>query len=125
MIIEFTHFRFANDKLLPNDCLNILCVMKFRGSEVTTSGTSKPTSCSLHKSPASEGPDTEEAESGESRGSRGLLELLQTGDLADVDVVVGEKTFRCHKAILGARSPFFKVIKSRLIKLRITNSQIN
>ena len=36
--------RFANDKLLPSDCLNILCVMKFRGSEVTTSGTSRPTS---------------------------------------------------------------------------------
>ena len=99
-------FRFANDKLLPNDCLNILCVMKFRGSEVTTSGTSKPTSCSLHR--ASEvSNDMEEAEAG---NTRGLLELLHTGDLADVDVVVGEKTFRCHKAILGAKSPFFKVL---------------
>ena len=33
-------FRFANgDKLLPNDCLNILCVMKFRGSEVNPTDT--------------------------------------------------------------------------------------
>ena len=39
---KLTVVRFANDKLLPKDCLNILCVMKFRGSEVTTSGTSKP-----------------------------------------------------------------------------------
>ena len=74
---------------------------------MTTSGTSKPTSCSLHKAPASEASlDPEEAEPGDSRG---LLELLHTGDLSDVDVVVGEKTFRCHKAILGAKSPFFKV----------------
>ena len=84
--------------------------MKFRGSEVTTSGTSRPTSCSLHKSlGASEASlDTEEAEAGSGEDT-GMLELLQTGDLADVDVVVGEKTFRCHKAILGAKSPFFKV----------------
>ena len=37
LVIKIHHFspRFANgDKLLPNDCLNILCVMKFRGSEV-------------------------------------------------------------------------------------------
>jgi len=104
-LVTHQTLRFANDKLLPNDCLNILCVMKFRGSEVTTSGTSRPTSCSL-RSPASEAStDTEEAQPGDSRG---LLELLHTGDLADVDVVVGEKTFRCHKAILGAKSPFFK-----------------
>ena len=74
---------------------------------MTTSGTSRPTSCSL-RSPASEASsDPEEALPGDSRG---LLELLHTGDLADVDVVVGEKTFRCHKAILGAKSPFFKVL---------------
>lgn len=72
---------------------------------MTTSGTSKPTSCSLHKT-SEASLDPEEAEPGDSRG---LLELLHTGDLSDVDVVVGEKTFRCHKAILGAKSPFFKV----------------
>ena len=84
--------------------------MKFRGSEVTTSGTSRPTSCSLHKSlgTSEASLDTEEAEAGAGEDS-GMLELLATGDLADVDVVVGEKTFRCHKAILGAKSPFFKV----------------
>ena len=35
--------------------------------------------------------------------SQGMLELLQTGELADVDVMVGGRVFRCHKAILGAR----------------------
>ena len=34
---------------------------------------------------------------------QGMLELLQTGELADVDVTVGGRVFRCHKAILGAR----------------------
>merc|ERR1719290_253684 len=38
----------------------------------------------------------------------GMLELLQTGELADVDVTVGGRVFRCHKAILGARSPVLK-----------------
>ena len=39
---------------------------------------------------------------------QGMLELLQTGELADVDVMVGGRVFRCHKAILGARSPVLK-----------------
>ena len=34
---------------------------------------------------------------------QGMLELLQTGELADVDVTVGGRVFKCHKAILGAR----------------------
>ena len=38
---------------------------------------------------------------------QGMLELLQTGELADVDVTVGGRVFRCHKAILGARYPYF------------------
>merc|ERR1711936_399180 len=70
-LVTHQTLRFANDKLLPNDCLNILCVMKFRGSEVTTSGTSRPTSCSLHKSLGTSEPslDTEENE------NQGLLEV--------------------------------------------------
>ena len=82
--------RFANDKLLPNDCLNILCVMKFRGedgllfpwfsslllyikgSEITTSGTSKPTSILKFSEVLDE---SEEA--GEQGEDRGLLQLLQ------------------------------------------------
>ena len=99
-------FRFANDKLLPNDCLNILCVMKFRGSEVTTSGTSKPTRTSLTNTLEDAADDGEEG--GEEGDKQGFLDLLHTGDLADVDVVVGSRTFHCHKAILGAKSPFFK-----------------
>ena len=71
------------------------------GSEITTSGTSKPTS--VLRLSADQGDDEETTEE-----NRGFLQLLQTGELADVDVVVGERTFQCHKAILGAKSPFFK-----------------
>ena len=118
-LVTHQTLRYANDKLLPSDCLNILCVMKFRGekqklsellsphflfpgSEITTSGTSKPTS--LLRFSADQGEDSEET-TGENGG---FLQLLQTGELADVDVVVGDRTFQCHKAILGAKSPFFK-----------------
>merc|ERR1719290_81 len=38
----------------------------------------------------------------------GMLDLLHTGELADVEVVVDSRVFRCHKAILGARSPVLK-----------------
>ena len=68
-------YRFANDKLLPNDCLNILCVMKFRGSEVTTSGTSRPTSTVVRA-----GHEAGEAEENtEENENQGLLDLLNTG----------------------------------------------
>ena len=72
------------------------------GSEITTSGTSKPTS--VPRFSPDQGEDSEET----TEENRGFLQLLQTGELADVDVVVGERTFQCHKAILGAKSPFFK-----------------
>jgi len=104
-LVTHQTLRFANgDKLLPNDCLNILCVMKFRGSEVTMSGTSRPTSTF---SGAGESNGSQEGLDGED-ASNGMLELLQTGELADVDVMVGGRVFRCHKAILGARSPVLK-----------------
>ena len=72
------------------------------GSEITTSGTSKPTS--LLRFSADQGEDSDVM----LEENRGFLQLLQTGELADVDVVVGDQTFHCHKAILGAKSPFFK-----------------
>ena len=71
------------------------------GSEITTSGTSKPTS--VLRLSADQGEDEDTIEE-----NRGFLQLLHTGELADVDVVVGDHTFHCHKAILGAKSPFFK-----------------
>ena len=65
--------------------------------------------------------DTLESEDGEEgRENKGLLDLLQTGDLADVDVVVGDKTFACHKAILGAKSPFFKAAFQHNMKEKAT-----
>lgn len=39
-----------------------------------------------------------------------LKHLLKSGDFADVRIVIGEppsKTFRCHRAVLAARSPAF------------------
>ena len=39
-------FRSESEKLLPNDCLNILCVIRFKGEDHTTSGTTKPTNIS-------------------------------------------------------------------------------
>jgi len=104
-LVTHQTLRFANgDKLLPNDCLNILCVMKFRGSEVTMSGTSRPTSTF---SAMGEGSGAQEGSEGEDT-SNGMLELLHSGELADVDVLVDGRVFRCHKAILGARSPVLK-----------------
>ena len=73
---------------------------------MTTSGTSKPTRTSLTNTLEDAADDGEEG--GEEGDKQGFLDLLHTGDLADVDVVVGSRTFHCHKAILGAKSPFFK-----------------
>ena len=88
------------------------------------SGTSRPTSTfsavgeSSGSQEGSEGEDTSNVSfvrkidnppqcSNKSKGIlfplQGMLELLQTGELADVDVTVGGRVFRCHKAILGAR----------------------
>ena len=88
------------------------------------SGTSRPTSTF---SAVGEGSGTQEGSEGEDTSNvrscfnfdhpyffsnesqdrmavfQGMLELLQTGELADVDVTVGGRVFRCHKAILGAR----------------------
>ena len=50
----------------------------------------------------------ETEQTAEESENKGFLELLQTGELADVDVIAGGRTFNCHKAILGAKSPFFK-----------------
>jgi len=106
-LVTHQTLRFANDKLLPNDCLNILCVMKFRGSEVTTSGTSRPTSTFVRAGQEA-GPGEVTEDVPEENENQGLLDLLNTGELADVDVVCSGRVFACHKAILGAKSPFFK-----------------
>ena len=44
--LKVLFFRSESEKLLPNDCLNILCVMRFKGEDHTTSGTTKPTNIS-------------------------------------------------------------------------------
>jgi len=103
-LVTHQTLRFANDKLLPSDCLNILCVMKFRGSEVTTSGTSRPTSTF----PMDFAANSQGAEVASQEYTSGMLDLLQTGDLADIEVVCKGRTFSCHKAILGSKSLVFR-----------------
>jgi len=94
--VSHEHLKSAEANLLVEDRLTILCVVKFVGQELTTSGISKPfptTPLDIEM-----GPQEEE--------EPGLVgpELLQTGYQADVEVVCDERTFSCHKVILGSRS---------------------
>ncbi|VDM40339.1 unnamed protein product [Toxocara canis] len=41
---------------------------------------------------------------------RDLGQLLDSSDFSDFALQVGRRTFRCHKAILSARSPFFQAM---------------
>merc|ERR1712059_38594 len=68
---------------------------KFDGQQLTSSGISKP-SLDMEMDPQEEEP--------------GLvaLELLRTGYQADVEVVCDERTFSCHKNILGSQSLVFR-----------------
>eukprot|EP00088_Acartia_fossae_P010839 TRINITY_DN1542_c0_g1_i4.p1 TRINITY_DN1542_c0_g1~~TRINITY_DN1542_c0_g1_i4.p1 ORF type:complete len:428 (-),score=71.75 TRINITY_DN1542_c0_g1_i4:95-1378(-) len=93
--------RSESEKLLPNDCLNILCVMRFKGEDHTTSGTTKPTNISTSVESDSED-DKEE--------NKGMLNLLETGDLADIEVSCGGQTFQCHSAILASKSEVFRAM---------------
>merc|ERR1719187_829340 len=86
----------GQDKLLPEEKLNILCVMKFKGQEETTSGTHK-----LNKVVKIDDDDDEEI-------GDDLLDMYNTGDFADVVLVCDQQEFPAHKAILGARSDYFR-----------------
>lgn len=48
-------------------------------------------------------------------------QLLQSGNLADVTLVVGEKDFHVHKAILASRSPVFCAMFQHDMKERREN----
>lgn len=39
-----------------------------------------------------------------------LGHLLDSGDFSDFTLHVGRRSFKCHKAILSARSPFFQAM---------------
>lgn len=41
---------------------------------------------------------------------RDLGYLLDTSDFTDFTINVGRNSFKCHKAILAARSPFFQAM---------------
>ncbi|VDK74082.1 unnamed protein product [Litomosoides sigmodontis] len=41
---------------------------------------------------------------------RDLGQLLDSGDFSDFTLHVGRRSFKCHKAILSARSPFFQAM---------------
>eukprot|EP00088_Acartia_fossae_P005748 TRINITY_DN12594_c0_g1_i1.p1 TRINITY_DN12594_c0_g1~~TRINITY_DN12594_c0_g1_i1.p1 ORF type:complete len:426 (-),score=56.56 TRINITY_DN12594_c0_g1_i1:105-1382(-) len=92
--------RPEGEKLLPNDCLNILCVMKFKGEDHTTSGSSKPAVIST----SSDEIETLDVD------SSGLLNLLETGELTDIEVTCGTETFRCHSVVLAAKSNVFRAM---------------
>lgn len=92
--------RPEGEKLLPNDALNILCVMKFRGVDYTTSGTSRP--AIVNTSAADEVEEVEER--------KNFLDLFETGDLADIEVLVEGQTFKCHSAILAGQSQVFRAM---------------
>ncbi|KHN82018.1 BTB and MATH domain-containing protein 41 [Toxocara canis] len=47
---------------------------------------------------------------GEQSSCRDLGQLLDSSDFSDFALQVGRRTFRCHKAILSARSPFFQAM---------------
>lgn len=86
----------VDNKLLPDDCLNIKCLLKFWDSgEVITSGTSLPN-------------PTLDKEKEQEEACLVMLELLQTGDMSDVEVVCGDRTFYCHKVVLVSKSPVFR-----------------
>ena len=91
------------EKLLPNDSLNILCVMKFKGEDFTTSGSSKPTNITTTSNSTDMDSDCESDE-------KGLLNLLETGELTDIEVKCGTEVFRCHSAILSSRSQVFRAM---------------
>ncbi|XP_023326496.1 speckle-type POZ protein B isoform X2 [Eurytemora carolleeae] len=104
------------EKLLPNDSLNILCVMKFKGEDDTTSGTTRPTSIST----------TVECDDDDvlDNDNKGLLNLLETGDLADIEVKCGVEVFQCHSAILASRSDVFRAMLVNDMREKATK-QIN
>ncbi|XP_064396844.1 speckle-type POZ protein-like A isoform X2 [Halichondria panicea] len=76
--------------LLPDDRLTIYCEVSVVADALTVTG-------SIHDLPIVPECDL----------SKHLGELMASGSLSDVTLVIGEKEFKAHKAILAARSPVF------------------
>merc|ERR1712059_15966 len=101
---EFATHRFLRwdnaDHLLPEDRLNIMCSMTYRGTEVNRSGNFRPTSTfSMEMG--------QKKQQEEEVSMTMLRDLLKTGYQADLEVKCGQRTFSCHKNILGSRSSVF------------------
>jgi len=111
-----THEKLESEKskLLPQDCFEVLCVMKFYGPEVTTSGATSPTNLLLAPKEVK----------GEAFSCSGLVDLLETGVLSDVKLVCEGRIFSCHKAILASKSPVFMATFCNNMKEKATG-QIN
>jgi len=105
------------EKLLPNDSLNILCVMKFKGEDHTSSGSNKPTNISTTVG------NEHEVET-DLEDNKGLLNMLETGELTDIQVKCGKEMFNCHSAILASRSEVFRAMLVNDMREKATK-QIN
>jgi len=101
--------RTDGEKLLPNDSLNILCVMKFKGEDHTTSGSTKPTNISTS---AWSGENESEVDPLDMEDDDGLLAMLETSQLTDIEVTCGTEVFQCHSVILASRSKVFHAMLS-------------
>jgi len=85
----------SRERLLPKDCFEFFCELKISGLQRTTHGTSRPT-FSL--------PDSKE----DACSCSEMLGLLESGELADVQIVCGEKNLPCHKFVLASKSSVFR-----------------
>jgi len=84
-------------EFVTEDVLTIVCEMNIPGNDIIRSGYSR-------RDLTSPPPDTS------LQLSRDLGDLLDDDTFADVNIVCDDKTIRCHKNILGARSSVFRAM---------------
>jgi len=84
-------------EFVTEDVLTIVCEMNIPGNDIIRSGYSR-------RDLTSPPPDTS------LQLSRDLGDLLDDDTFADVNIVCDDRTIRCHKNILGARSSVFRAM---------------
>jgi speckle-type POZ protein len=84
-------------EFVTEDALTIVCQMDIPGNDIIRSGYSR-------KDDAPPMPDTS------SQLSQDLAGLLDDDTFADVNIICDNKTIRCHKSILSARSSVFQAM---------------
>ena len=91
-----------NEDWLPKDKLTVGCEITFYGSWKTVSG------CKYVAGAQNIEPVT--TESCQQELSQNLRKLLLDKDLADVEIICGDKSLPCHTNVLSARSPVFRAM---------------